>query len=169
MSRRSKKTESTRNNTSAGILLYRRAPAGVRVLLAHPGGPYFAKKDDGAWSIPKGLIEADEDPAAAARREFEEELGWRPAGDLQSLGEVWLKSGKCVVAFALANEEPEAALLARFSPGVFEMEWPPRSARQAEFPEVDRIDFYSLEDAARKLNPAQAPLIDRLAELLHGA
>jgi predicted NUDIX family NTP pyrophosphohydrolase len=161
-----RKSQVTGGLMSAGILLYRSTAEGVRMLLAHPGGPFFAKKDDGAWSIPKGLLEADEDPAAAAVREFEEELGWRPAGEVQPLGEVRLKSGKRVIAFALASDEPEAAMLARFSPGMFQMEWPPRSGRSAEFPEVDRIAFFSLDEAARKLNPAQAPLIERLKDLL---
>jgi predicted NUDIX family NTP pyrophosphohydrolase len=150
---------------SAGILLYRRGPEGLRVLLAHPGGPFFAKKDLGSWSIPKGLIEADEEPADAARREFEEELGWRLAGELQPLGEAKLRSGKRVIAFALASDEEEGAMLSRFSPGVFQMEWPLRSGRLQEFPEVDRVGFFSIAEGKEKLNPAQAPLLDRLVEL----
>jgi predicted NUDIX family NTP pyrophosphohydrolase len=167
MPRRSDNAEPTRGNVSAGILLYRSTPDGRRVLLAHPGGPFFAKKDDGAWSIPKGLIETNEEPAAAAAlREFEEELGWRPTGDLHPLGEVRLKSGKRVIAFALASDESEAAMLAQFSPGSCQMEWPPRSGRRREFPEVDRIAFFTLDEAVRKLNPAQAALVERLEELV---
>jgi predicted NUDIX family NTP pyrophosphohydrolase len=161
-----RKSPVTGRSMSAGILLYRSTAEGVRVLLAHPGGPFFAKKDEGAWSIPKGLIESGEDQAAAALREFEEELGWRPAGELHPLGEVRLKSGKRVIAFALASDESEAAMLARFSPGMFQMEWPPRSGRSTEFPEVDRIAFFSLDEAVRKLSPAQAPLVERLRELI---
>jgi predicted NUDIX family NTP pyrophosphohydrolase len=151
---------------SAGILLYRDSAEGLHVLLAHPGGPFFAKKDAGSWSIPKGLINPGEEPAQAAMREFEEELGWRPSGAMQPLGEVKLRSGKRVVAFALASAEDEATMLSRFSPGMFQMEWPLRSGRLTLFPEVDRIAFFSPDDARQKLNPAQAPLIDRLLELI---
>ena len=151
---------------SAGILLYRLSEHGPRVLLAHPGGPLFAGKDLGAWSIPKGLVEADEEPEAAARREFAEEVGWKPDGELQPLGEVTLKSGKRVIAFALETCESEDDLLARFSPGTFQMEWPPRSGRLTTFPEIDRIEFFTLDAARQRLNPAQVPLADRLAELL---
>jgi predicted NUDIX family NTP pyrophosphohydrolase len=151
--------------TSAGILLYHASPDGLQVLLAHPGGPYFTRKDIGAWTIPKGLINADESPADAARREFEEEVGWAPEGDLQSLGEVRLKSGKRVVAFAIEATSAPAEILARFSPGKFTMEWPRGSGRIAEFPEVDAIDFLPLKVAREKINPAQRPLLDRLLEL----
>jgi predicted NUDIX family NTP pyrophosphohydrolase len=159
------KRASRTSPVSAGILLYRKASGGVRVLLAHPGGPFFAKKDVGDWTIPKGLVAPDEELAAAALREFEEELGWRPEGELTPLGEVKLKSGKRVIAFALRSHEEESAMLVRFSPGVFRMEWPPKSGRMAEFPEVDRIAFFSLEEAREKLNEAQAALIDRLAQV----
>jgi predicted NUDIX family NTP pyrophosphohydrolase len=148
---------------SAGILLYRVEQNAPRVLLAHPGGPFFAKKDLGAWTIPKGLVDPGEDPRDAARREFAEELGWRPTGELVDLGEVTLRSGKHITAFALRSEEAEASMLARFNPGTFTMPWPPRSGKLAEFPEVDRIEFFPLAEAARRLNPAQAPLLDRLA------
>jgi predicted NUDIX family NTP pyrophosphohydrolase len=134
--------------------------------LAHPGGPFFAKKDAGSWSIPKGLINPGEEPAQAAMREFEEELGWRPSGAMQPLGEVKLRSGKRVVAFALASADDEATTLSRFSPGMFQMEWPLRSGRLALFPEVDRIAFFSPDGARQKLNPAQAPFVDRLLELI---
>jgi predicted NUDIX family NTP pyrophosphohydrolase len=151
--------------TSAGIVLYHASGDGLQVLLAHPGGPYFARKDIGAWTIPKGLVNAEESPADAARREFHEEVGWAPEGDLQSLGEVRLKSGKRVVAFAVESTSAPVALLARFSPGKFTMEWPRGSGRIVEFPEVDAIDFFSLEAARKKINPAQRPLLDRLLEL----
>jgi predicted NUDIX family NTP pyrophosphohydrolase len=152
--------------TSAGILLYCETGDGAQVLLAHPGGPYFARKDVGAWTIPKGLINSTETPAEAARREFEEEAGWSPTGELHALGEVRLKSGKRVLAFALKSAEDPAELLARFSPGTFTMEWPRASGSFAEFPEVDRIEFFSLEAAREKINAAQQPLLDRLHELL---
>ncbi len=133
---------------------------------AHPGGPYFAKKDVGAWTLPKGLIGAREEPAAAALREFEEEAGWRPAGELQSLGEATLRSSKVVAGFALATIEEEDAILAQFSPGQFVMEWPPRSGRHVEFPEIDRIAFFSLAEARVKINAAQAAFLDRLEAVI---
>jgi predicted NUDIX family NTP pyrophosphohydrolase len=150
---------------SAGLLLYRQSEAGLRVLIAHPGGPYFAKQDLGAWTIPKGLINPGETPRDAALREFAEEVGWRPAcevTDLLELGETRLRSGKRITAFALVTDESEPDLLARFVPGVFKMEWPPRSGQRQAFPEVDRIAFVTLEDAAERLNPAQAVFIERL-------
>jgi predicted NUDIX family NTP pyrophosphohydrolase len=149
---------------SAGILLYRETPSGPRVLLAHPGGPFFARKDAGAWTLPKGLVDPGEDLGAAARREFAEELGWTPQGDLMPLGETTLKSGKRVTGFALRVTDMEESLLARFAPGVFTMEWPPRSAKSAEFPEIDRIEFFSLDEARIKINPAQTVFLDRLAQ-----
>jgi predicted NUDIX family NTP pyrophosphohydrolase len=143
-------------------LLYRASAGTLRVLLAHPGGPYFSKQDAGFWSIPKGLVKPDEDLADAALREFEEELGWRPDGELMPLGEVRLRSGKRLVAFALHCDDPEETLLAKFRPGTFTMEWPPRSGRTAEFPEIDRVAFFSLDDARAKMNDRQAELLDRL-------
>jgi predicted NUDIX family NTP pyrophosphohydrolase len=150
---------------SAGLLLYRQSEAGLRVLIAHPGGPYFAKQDLGAWTIPKGLINPGESPRDAALREFAEEVGWRPEcelTDLLELGETKLRSGKRVIAFALRTEECEANILARFTPGDFELEWPPRSGQRQAFPEVDRIAFVTPEEAAAKLNPAQSIFIQRL-------
>ncbi|RIK81711.1 MAG: hypothetical protein DCC67_07915 [Planctomycetota bacterium] len=152
-------------SVSAGILLYRRGVEGLRVLLAHPGGPYFINKDEGAWTIPKGLVEPGEDLQAAARREFAEELGWAAAGELRGLGEVTLRSGKRVVAYGLQTIESEKRLLESFAPGAFTIEWPPRSGRVVSFPEVDRVAFFSLDEARSKLNPAQAPLLDRLSAL----
>jgi predicted NUDIX family NTP pyrophosphohydrolase len=150
---------------SAGILLYHQSEREISVLLAHPGGPFFARKDAGAWTMPKGLINPDESPEVAAMREFEEELGWRPVGELLPLGEVRLKSGKRVIAFAIASREPRQSLLGRFAPGTFEMEWPRGSGRTVQFPEVDRIAFYSIHDALTAINPSQAPLLDRLRTL----
>jgi len=141
---------------SAGILLHR----GGEVLLVHPGGPFWAKKDAGAWSIPKGEYEDGDDPRAAALREFEEELGSAlPAGtELVELGTVKLKSGKRITAFA-AEGDLDAETI---SSNTFEMEWPPRSGRMQAFPEVDRAGWFSIEEAREKLNPAQAEFLVRL-------
>ena len=147
---------------SAGILLHRRGAAGLEVLLVHPGGPFWAKKDAGAWSIPKGEHDDAEDARACALREFEEETGSTPApGELTDLGEVRQKSGKVVRAWALAGDlDPETVR----SNG-FEMEWPPRSGRRQTFPEVDRAGWFGLDEAREKINPAQAAFLDRLREL----
>jgi predicted NUDIX family NTP pyrophosphohydrolase len=141
---------------SAGILLYR----GEEVLLVHPGGPFWAKKDAGAWSIPKGEYEEGDDPRVAALREFEEELGSAlPAGtELVELGTVKQKSGKRITAFA-AEGDLDADTI---SSNMFEMEWPPRSGRMQAFPEVDRAGWFSIEEAREKLNPAQADFLVRL-------
>jgi predicted NUDIX family NTP pyrophosphohydrolase len=141
---------------SAGILLHR---AG-EVLLVHPGGPFWAKKDVGAWSIPKGEYEEGDDPRAAALREFEEELGSAlPAATaLIELGTVRQKSGKRITAYAAEGDLDPAAI----SSNTFEMEWPPRSGRMQEFPEVDRAAWFSIEEAREKLNPAQAEFLVRL-------
>jgi predicted NUDIX family NTP pyrophosphohydrolase len=146
--------------TSAGLLLYRRAGAGLEVLLVHPGGPLWARKDDGAWSIPKGEYTDGEDPLAAAMRELEEELGAAPAlGELVDLGEIRQKGGKVVRAWAAeADLDPET-----LHSNTFEMEWPPRSGHRQEFPEVDRAAWMTPEQAKIKINPAQAELLERLA------
>jgi predicted NUDIX family NTP pyrophosphohydrolase len=129
------------------------------VLLVHPGGPFWAKKDAGAWSIPKGEYDDGEDPRACAAREFEEELGSPlPAGALEELGTVKLRSGKQIVAFALAGDLDADAIHSN----TFTLEWPPRSGRMQEFPEVDRAGWFGLDAAREKLNPAQAELLDRL-------
>jgi predicted NUDIX family NTP pyrophosphohydrolase len=137
-----------------------RVRAGAReVLLVHPGGPFWAKKDAGAWSIPKGEYGDDEDPRACAAREFEEELGSPlPDGELTELGAVKLKSGKRILAFAVAGDLDTDAIRSN----TFTMEWPPRSGRMQEFPEVDRAGWFGLDEAREKLNPAQAELLDRL-------
>ncbi|HST41289.1 MAG TPA: NUDIX domain-containing protein [Conexibacter sp.] len=151
---------------SAGILLHRRLDGGEpEVLLVHPGGPFWAKKDAGAWSIPKGEHGDDEDPLTAARREFAEELGLPlPAGEIVPLGEVRQKGGKLVTAWAVAGDLDPARIVSNS----FELEWPPRSGRHAEFPEVDRAEWFTLERAREKLLPAQLPLLDRIAELIDG-
>jgi predicted NUDIX family NTP pyrophosphohydrolase len=146
---------------SAGILLYRRGVGGPEVLLVHPGGPFWARRDEGAWSIPKGEYEASDDPLKAAHREFEEELGrGAPDGEPVDLGEIRQKSGKLVRAWGLEGDfDPD--LLAS---NMFEVEWPPRSGEMREFPEVDRAGWFTLERAREKLNPAQVALLDRLVE-----
>jgi predicted NUDIX family NTP pyrophosphohydrolase len=133
------------------------------VLLVHPGGPFWAKKDAGAWSIPKGEHEEGVDPRACARREFEEELGSALPADaaLTDLGAVKLKSGKQVTAFAVEGDLDAESITSN----TFSMEWPPRSGRTSEFPEVDRAGWFDLETAREKLNPAQAELLVRLSAL----
>ncbi|MGH2868480.1 MAG: NUDIX domain-containing protein [Solirubrobacteraceae bacterium] len=150
---------STSSPCSAGILLYRRSAGVLEVLLVHPGGPFWAKRDAGVWSIPKGEYDADEEPLRAARREFEEELGSPPPSDEPSdLGEIRQKSGKRVRAWALAGDLDADAI----ESNLFTIEWPPRSGRQHEFPEVDRAQWFGLIEARTKINPAQEALLDRL-------
>jgi predicted NUDIX family NTP pyrophosphohydrolase len=148
---------------SAGILLFRLRGADPEVLLVHPGGPFWIKKDAGAWFIPKGELEAGEEPLSAALREFREELGSDPpSGKPLSLGTVKNRSGKTIFAWAL---EGDFDLAARKS-NTFSLEWPPRSGTMREFPEVDRAAFFSLADATAKLNASELPLVERLRELL---
>lgn len=151
---------------SAGILLHRRGDGGEReVLLVHPGGPFWAKKDAGAWSIPKGEHDDEEPALDAARREFEEELGLPlPAGEPVPLGEVRQKGGKRVAAWAVEGDLD----VERIVSNSFELEWPPRSGRRASFPEVDRAGWFALPAAREKLLAAQLPLLDRIAELTDG-
>jgi predicted NUDIX family NTP pyrophosphohydrolase len=151
---------------SAGLILYRRGP-NLQVLLAHPGGPFYARKDLGVWSIPKGEADPGEDLLAAARREFQEELGFSPDGELVPLGSVTLKSGKIVHAWAIEGDWDPTLIKSN----AFPMEWPPHSGKQAEFPEVDRAQFFDIEEARRRINPAQAELLTRLQQHLlpHGA
>jgi predicted NUDIX family NTP pyrophosphohydrolase len=150
---------------SAGILLFRGRGPGLEVLLVHPGGPFFARKDLGVWSIPKGEYDADEDPLVCARREFEEELGSPlPPGDVVALGEVKQKSGKIVTAFAAEGDIDATAAKSN----TFTMEWPPRSGRTAEFPEIDRAEWFGIDAAREKLVPAQVAFVDRLLNRLAG-
>jgi predicted NUDIX family NTP pyrophosphohydrolase len=147
---------------SAGLLLHRHRAGHREVLLGHMGGPFWARKDEGAWSIPKGEHGADEDPQACARREFEEELGSPLDADLTPLGEVTLKSGKRITGWAAPGDlDPDA-----IASNTFEMEWPPRSGKRQAFPEVDRAGWFGLHDAAEKLNPAQVPFLGRLRALV---
>ena len=146
---------------SAGILFHRRQGSAPEVLLVHPGGPFWARRDEGAWSIPKGeFVEAEEDAESAARREFTEETGWRYDGPLLPLGRVKQAGGKTVVAFAAAADFDTAALASNS----FEMEWPPRSGRMQTFPEIDRAGWFSLDQARRLILAGQRPLLDALAD-----
>ena len=148
---------------SAGILLHRLRGGRLEVLLVHPGGPLWARCDEGAWSIPKGEYDEGEEPLAAARREFEEELGTAPPdGDAADLGDVRQKSGKFVRAWAIAGDLDPATAVSN----TFELEWPPRSGRRIEVPEVDRVEWFGLDAAREKINGAQVALLDRLAELV---
>jgi predicted NUDIX family NTP pyrophosphohydrolase len=154
---------SGRSPRSAGILLYRRRDDRLEVLLVHPGGPLWARRDAGVWSIPKGEYGDDEDPLAAARREFAEELGTpAPDGDALELGEIRQKSGKRVRAWALAGDLDAEQIRSN----TFAMQWPPRSGRTQEFPEVDRAQWFGFDEAREKLNPAQVELLDRLSDIL---
>jgi len=148
---------------SAGILLYRLRDGEPEVLIVHPGGPFWARKDAGAWSIPKGEYDDGEDPQACALREFEEETGTalRP-GELTDLGEVRIKSGKLVTAWAVEGDLDAAAIVSN----TFEMDWPPGSGRTQTFPEVDRAGWFRLDEASAKLNPAQGAFLDRLRDRL---
>ena len=149
---------------SAGLLVYRRTGDDVEVLLVHPGGPLWAKKDDGAWSVPKGEYDPTEEPLEVARREFEEEIGQAAPADEDPpwLGELRQPSGKVVSAWAVEGDLDVSEVRSNS----FEMEWPPRSGRTEEFPEVDRAGWFDLEEARRKLLRGQVGFLDRLAERL---
>jgi len=148
-----------RARLSAGILLFRERDGRLEVLLGHPGGPFFAKKDEGSWTVLKGEADPGEELPAVARREFAEETGREPPdGTMLELGEVRQRGGKTVVAWALAGDLDPAAARSN----TFEMEWPPRSGRTGEFPEIDRVGWFDLETARAKILPAQAPFLDRL-------
>ena len=144
---------------SAGILVFRRKPNTVEVFLAHPGGPFWAKKDDHAWSIPKGLYTEAEDPLAAAKREFEEETSMSIDGRFLPLGEFRQPGGKLITVFAIEAEVDEG----RVKSNHFEMEWPPKSGRRQSFPEIDRAQWFDIETAARKLHKGQVPILQALA------
>jgi predicted NUDIX family NTP pyrophosphohydrolase len=152
----------SRANVSAGLLLFRRSGGGLEVLLAHPGGPFWADKDAGAWTIPKGLSEPGEELLAAARREFAEETGLRPAGPFLPLGEVRQKAGKVVHAWACEGDADPRTLTSNTTA----VEWPRGSGKWTEFPEVDRYGWFGPAEAREKLNPAQAGFVERLEAAL---
>lgn len=146
---------------SAGLLMYRIRDGELQVLIVHPGGPYWARKDAGAWFIPKGEIEAGEDELAAAKREFQEETSLVPTGPFFELGQVTHKSGKRVRAWAFEGDCDPAAVVSN----MFSMEWPPRSSRMQSFPEIDRAEFADMARAHEKLNPAEYAFVERLEKL----
>jgi predicted NUDIX family NTP pyrophosphohydrolase len=147
---------------SAGLLMYRIQDGDVQVLLAHPGGPFFRKKDDGAWSIPKGEPDGDEDLLVTAQREFHEETGVESTGPYTSLQAITQKGGKVVHAWAFQGDCDPSSITSN----TFTMEWPPKSGRQVEFPEVDRAEFFDLDTARKKIKWGQERLIDELEQLL---
>jgi predicted NUDIX family NTP pyrophosphohydrolase len=140
--------------------MFRVTAAGLEVFLAHPGGPFYARKDDGCWTLAKGEVGRGEEPLAAAVREFAEETGIAPAGDPVPLGAVRLRSGKVIEAWAFAGDRDESAPIRS---NRFTLEWPPRSGRSQKFPEIDRAAFFPLAVARRKIHPDQRPFLDRLA------
>jgi predicted NUDIX family NTP pyrophosphohydrolase len=140
--------------------MYRRAGAKLEVLLVHPGGPYWRRKDLGSWSIPKGEMNADEDAAVAAIREFTEETGVALPGPLEPLGEIRQRGGKRVIAFAAEGDLDVQAITSN----TFEIEWPPKGGRMQSFPEIDRAEWFDLPAAREKILEGQRPLLDRLAE-----
>ena len=148
---------------SAGLLMYRIKDGAIQVLLAHPGGPYFAKKDDESWSIPKGEPGPGEDLFLTAQREFEEETGLKPAGPFVPLQPVKQQRGKIVHAWAFEGDCDPASIRSN----IFTMEWPPKSGQQRQFPEIDRAEFFDLETARRKIKSGQVGLIDQLEPILN--
>ena len=148
---------------SAGLLMFRRHGAEVEVLLAHPGGPFWASRDAASWTLPKGAVDEGEDPLAAAQREFNEETGFTPHPPFHLLGELRQKSGKRITAWAFAGDGDPREL----NSNRFEMEWPPRSGRMQSFPEVDRVEWFTLAQARQKLLPGQVAFLDALAIVLN--
>jgi predicted NUDIX family NTP pyrophosphohydrolase len=146
---------------SAGLLVFRRPIDRIEVLLVHPGGPLWAKKDEGAWSIPKGEIDEGENALTAAKREFAEELGSPVAGEFIPLAPIRQTSGKLVQAWAVEGDFDRAT----FRSGTFSMEWPPKSGRRQDFPEVDRVEWFTIEIARVKINKGQVPLLDQLVRI----
>lgn len=152
-----------RSRTSAGLLMFRRGENGLELLLVHPGGPFWARKDEHAWTIPKGEVGPGEDLLSRARTEFEEEVGVTPSGDWISLGSIKQKGGKTVNAWAFEGDLPKSFQL---NSNTFQLEWPAKSGKFKEFPEIDRAEFFPEEIARRKINPAQVELIERLRAAL---
>ncbi len=147
---------------SAGLLIFRRTTSSLEVLLVHPGGPYWAKKDEGVWSIPKGEFEESEDPMAAAKREFNEEMGIAISGELVALEPLRQAGGKTVYAWAVEGDFD----LSNIKSNTFSLEWPPKSGKQREFPEIDRAEWFTMEVARRKILKGQAGFIHQLVEKL---
>ena len=143
---------------TAGLLMFRRSGADLQVFLVHPGGPFWKKKDHGAWSIPKGEYEKGEDPLDAAKREFEEETGIKPEGEFIALDQMKQPSGKVITAWAFEGDCSPKALRSN----TFSMEWPPKSGRKQEFPEVDRADWFTLDDARKRIVKGQIGFLDQL-------
>jgi len=151
------------SRVSAGVLLYRRRPAGLEVLLAHPGGPLFARKDAGHWTIPKGEVEPGEELLAVARREFEEETGHPPPdGAIIELGSIVQKGGKVVHAWAIEGDLDPANAVSN----TFELSWPPGTGLRQLFPEIDRVEWFDLDEARRRVKETQIPLLERLEAAL---
>jgi predicted NUDIX family NTP pyrophosphohydrolase len=156
-------TRDKSGRTSAGILLWRRRDDRLEVLLAHQGGPFWVKKDVGHWTIPKGEVEVGEELSAVARREFSEETGHEvPEGSLVELGQIRQKSGKLVHAWAVTGDLDPATAVSN----TYDMEWPPRSGHVQSFPEIDRVEWFDLGEARRRLKAAQVPFLDRLEAAL---
>jgi predicted NUDIX family NTP pyrophosphohydrolase len=153
------------SRVSAGLLMYRLDDGTLQVLLAHPGGPLFRNKDEGAWSIPKGEIEPDEDLLEAAKREFKEEIGVTPRGPFIALTTVKQRGGKVVHSWAFKGNCDPTAIVSN----TFTMEWPPRSGQQMEFPEIDRAEFFDVSTARRKINAGQVALIGELEKSVNAA
>ena len=148
--------------TSAGLVLYRLRAGQLEFLLVHPGGPFWKNKDAGAWTIPKGELAGNEEPLAAAQREFEEEIGLKPHGNFIPLTPVKQKSGKVICAWAIEGD----CQTDQIRSNTFTLEWPPHSGKQQEFPEVDRAAFFTFDQAKEKINPAQLPLLQETAKYL---
>jgi predicted NUDIX family NTP pyrophosphohydrolase len=147
---------------SAGLLVYRKRQGILEVLLAHPGGPFWAKRDSGAWSIPKGEVDAQEPPLDAARREFHEETGFTVSGAFTALSPLRQPGGKVVHAWAVAGDCDPSQMRSN----LFRMEWPPRSGKQQEFPEIDRVEWFAIDEALRRILPGQAGFLRQLATLV---
>lgn len=150
------------NKTSAGLILYRMKGKEIEVFLVHPGGPYWTNKDEGAWTIPKGEFNSDEDPLDAAKREFTEETGFSADGDFKKLATIRQKGGKQVHVWALEGTIPSSKIVSN----IFTIEWPPHSGEQKAFPEVDRGEWFPITKAKLKINESQIPLLNELKTLL---
>ena len=150
-------------NKTAGVLLYRRRNSALEVFLVHPGGPFWAKKDLGAWSIPKGELSDEEEPLNAAKREFQEETGFALQGDFIELGPLKQRSGKLVYAWALEGDCNAEAIKSN----LFSLEWPPRSGKRREYPEVDRAGWFALDLAKRKIIPGQIGFLEELQQMMN--